>query len=141
MAGLRKTSLVAALALVVACSKQPKRVSPSVPVTPKQAAAPATVVGYVGTKARVALPQLGPTCFAEIETRAIEEAAETGGTERHIDSHCDFWADEGVRVGALAGWTISGESSKGVTANLRMSATATALDGKRVRYEIDASWK
>jgi hypothetical protein len=135
MAGTGRMSLVVAAALVAACSK-----APSVPTT-RQAAAPATVVGDVGTKARVALPRLGPTCFAEIQTRAVLDPAEAGGTERHIDSLCDFWADEGVRVGALGGWTISGEWARGETANLRMAATATALDGKRVRYEIEASWK
>ena len=128
-------SLVVAAALVAACSKPP-----SVP-TQKQESTPATVVGNVGTKARVALPQLGPTCFAEIETRAVREPFESGGTERSIDSLCGFWADEGVRVGALAGWTTSGERSRGETPNLRMSATATALDGKRVLYEVEASWK
>ncbi len=134
---------VAAGSFVAGCASPPPPAPPptsqDVAVAAPQAAESAVVVGGLDTKVRVALPRLGPRAFAEIETRQIREPSETGGTERQIDSHCDFWFEEGALVGALAGWVISGETTRLESANLLASLRPTALDATHVRFEVDAA--
>lgn len=139
---VRGVILAAAASLgVAACSNPSQVAAPDVPAVTAQSVGPATVVGRSGSTARVALPRLGPRAYAEIATRAIREPAETGGTERQVDSLCEIWADEGAHVGSIAGWTISGETSRMESANLRASVKTTALDAERAQFEVEASFR
>jgi len=108
---------------------------------PSAAPRGAEVVGTVGGSVRVALPQLGPKCYAEITTRAIRTAAEAGGNKPQVDFVCHACVDEGTHVGSVSGWVISGDLASVDAPNLKMSVRPTVFDEKRVRYEVDASWK
>jgi hypothetical protein len=105
----------------------------------REPSGPATVVGRVGSKVRVPLPDLAPSAFAEIETRAIRRPAQPDGAGREIDSMCTIWLEEGAKLGALGGWTISGNTGTLESGDVRASVKSTALDDTRVRYEVDTS--
>jgi len=138
----RTWMVVVAAALVAACSNappQPPPAPPNVAAGPRQLSGSGTGVGRVGSKVRVALTELAPNAYADIETRAVRTAAEAGGSERQIDSLCEIWADEGALVGALAGWTISGDTARSKSENLVASVKTTALDDQRVRYDVEAT--
>jgi hypothetical protein len=128
----------AAAAIVAACSAPAPPAPPAPPVTLTRTAGPATAVGELGSKVRVPLPGLAPRAYAEIDTRAVRSAADAGGAARQIDSLCEIWAGEGALVGAISGWTVSGDTARLRSQNLAASVTTTALDDRRVSYEVTA---
>jgi hypothetical protein len=136
---MHRSIVVVFVAFVAACSTAPAPAAPSAPATVTRTSGPATVVGGVGSKVRVALPGLAPGAYAEIETRAVFDAAPGGDARRQIDSLCEIWVEEGALVGALGGRTISGDTARMTSANLVASVKATALDKSRVSYEVNAA--
>lgn len=139
---VRGVILAAAASLgVAACSNVSQVAAPDVPPVTAQAAGPATVVGKIGSTVRVALPRLGRDAYAEIATRAIRGPEEYGGTRLHVDSLCEIWVDEDAHIGSIGGWTISGETSRMESAELRASVKTTALDAEHARFEVEASFR
>ena len=136
---MKRSIVVVAVAFVTACSAAPAPEAPSAPAAMTRTSGPATVVGGVGSKVRVALPGLAPGAYAEIETRAVSRPAQGGDARRQIDSLCEIWADEGALVGSLAGRTISGDTARMTSPNLVASVKTTALDDSRVSYEVNAA--
>jgi hypothetical protein len=137
---VRSALLVAVAAvLVAACSAPQPAAPPSAAAGPRHLSGSGTGVGEVGSTMRVLLPDLAPGAYAEIETRAVRSPAEPGATRRQVDSLCAIFADEGFEVGALAGWTISGDTARMKGPHLTASVTTTALDDTRVRYDVEAT--
>ncbi len=136
---MHRSIVVVAAVFVAACSTAPAPEAPSAPATVTRTSGPATVVGGVGSKVRVPLPDLAPGAYAEIETRAVFDPAPGGDARRQIDSRCDIWVEEGALVGALSGRTISGETAQLTSPNLVASVKTTALDNSRVSYEVSAA--